>query len=426
MSSKPLVFRSLPAGCALLATFLAAPGLARTWNITVDGSGDAPTVQAGIDSAAAGDTVLVAPGTYYEAINFLGKAIVVRSLSGPEVTTLDGGGLGRVVTISSGESRDAILEGFKITHGQGGIIVLNSDPSIVGNVITENDATPEDGGGIWFTGVSVTRFPLIQGNIVTQNRGQNLAGGVGFGQRMVPEILGNYIADNEAIDGDGGGIYYRSFDNGAVIRGNTVINNRAGDHGGGIYVWHVGDIGTLEVEVSWNLIAGNIADGREGTGNSGGGIFTWETNAWIHHNTIVQNTGDGATGTYGAGIVLDQPGSPLVEKNIIALNLKGGGIWCGNGATPTIQNNLAWQNAGGDGVGRLPHLVAIERQHRGRPRLLRHPERRLPPAPGLPGYHPHRRAPRRLPDPRLRTRPGSPHDLGDAQEQVPRRPMKWS
>ena len=43
-----------------------------------------------------------------------------------------------------------------------------------------------------------------------------------------------------------------------------------------------------------------------------------------------------------------------MEKNIIALNLKGGGIWCGNGATPTIQNNLAWQNAGGDGVGGCP------------------------------------------------------------------------
>ena len=54
---------------------------------------------------------------------------------------------------------------------------------------------------------------------------------------MAPEILDNYIAENIATDGDGGGIYFRTFpdDTGAIIRGNVIENNYAGDHGGGFY-----------------------------------------------------------------------------------------------------------------------------------------------------------------------------------------------
>ena len=40
---------------------------------------DQPGIQAGIDVAANGDTVLVADSTYYENINYMGKAIMVAS-----------------------------------------------------------------------------------------------------------------------------------------------------------------------------------------------------------------------------------------------------------------------------------------------------------------------------------------------------------
>src|SRR5262245_61583098 len=119
----------------LLIAFFFEPAPVRTWNVFVDGSGDAPTVQAGIDSAASSDTVLVHPGTYFEWITFRNKNVVVKSSAGPGQTVIDGTGFNRqVVTFSNGQSREAVLEGFTITHGKGGIFINNSQPSIIGNI----------------------------------------------------------------------------------------------------------------------------------------------------------------------------------------------------------------------------------------------------------------------------------------------------
>jgi hypothetical protein len=335
------------------SVLFAAPVHARTWNIQVDGLADAPTVQAGIDSAAVGDTVLVYPGTYDEAIVFRGRDIVVRSAAGPEQTILDADGLGtRTVGFGENESRAALLEGFTITHGRGGVIVIDAEPSIVGNVIIDNSSA-QNGGGIWcIAGDFNVWRPLIMGNTVVGNSADNLAGGIGFLQLMVPEVVENHISGNLARDGDGGGIYYRSLDDGAIIRGNTVVSNQAGDHGGGIYAALIGSpLPALQLEISWNLIANNRAAGSDITGESGGGITLIETDAWVHHNTIVGNEGGATPTTLGGGIAVERIGSPLIEMNIIALTTQGGGVFCLKGATPMLQNNLAWQNMGGDGLG---------------------------------------------------------------------------
>src|SRR5262245_15837686 len=48
-----------------------------------------PTIQAAIDAAVDGDEIIVAPGTYHEAINFNGKALHLHSSDGPETTIID-------------------------------------------------------------------------------------------------------------------------------------------------------------------------------------------------------------------------------------------------------------------------------------------------------------------------------------------------
>jgi hypothetical protein len=78
---------------------------------------DQPTIQAGINAAVNGDTVLVAPGTYLENINFLGKAITVASAKGPRVTIIDGNKKDSVVIFDHKETTTSVLSGFTIQNG---------------------------------------------------------------------------------------------------------------------------------------------------------------------------------------------------------------------------------------------------------------------------------------------------------------------
>src|SRR3972149_6290407 len=76
---------------------------------------DQPTIQAGIDAASNGDTVLVAAGTYTVNLNFNGKNIVLKSASGPEATILTPATAGTpIIKAVSGEDTTATIDGFRL------------------------------------------------------------------------------------------------------------------------------------------------------------------------------------------------------------------------------------------------------------------------------------------------------------------------
>jgi len=295
---------------------------------------DFPTIQGAIeaDATSNGDTIMVKPGTYAENIDFIGKAIRVASTDGPEATVIDAHRFGSVVTFQNGEGPNSILEGFTIQNGAGtgistefyrggGIYCVNgSSPTIIGNIIRDNDLTGE-GCGICCIGSS----PTVVDNVITENFGYMSAGGAVYSYEGSPMILDNEIVHNGVTYGGGGGIYLCF--SAAIIDNNVIARNGAAGHismGGGIFAQ--GE--TVVPVISNNLIDDNWADW-------GGGIQCFYCSPEIFGNTVTANGYEGIS-CYGDVF-------SVISDNVIERNLFWG-IECSDGVSSTIKNNIISEN----------------------------------------------------------------------------------
>jgi len=230
---------------------------------TIHVPSEQPTIQAGIDAAVDGDTVLVSDGTYIgdgnRDINFLGKAIVVMSENGAEACIIDCEGVGRGFYFHSREHSGSVVQCFTIQNGSsnegGGISCENrSSPSILANRIIGN--TAQSGGGIH---CKFHSDAVIKGNIITENTATRFGGGIRCSYSSVT-IKKNLIASNSAysIDYGGGGIYCNNSP-APNIDGNTIIGNMATAGGGGIYC--NGSSPTITNSILWDNEQGEIHGG---------------------------------------------------------------------------------------------------------------------------------------------------------------------
>ena len=155
---------SLTGDCELVADFEPLP--------TVYVPDDYATIQAAIDDSRDGWIIIVRPGTYFENINFLGKAVTLKSTDPDDSqvtasTIIDGQQAGSVVTFANNEDSTCVLKGMTIYNGNssygGGIFCSNTSPSISNCIIRGN--TAEKGGGIYCSNSS----PNINNCTIGQN-----------------------------------------------------------------------------------------------------------------------------------------------------------------------------------------------------------------------------------------------------------------
>jgi len=262
---------------------------------------DVPTIQGAIGVASAGDTVLVAPGTYPENLNFLGKAITVTSEVGATDTVIDGQKVDHVVRFANGETRSSVLVGFTLRNGHGfdgggGVSIKSSSPSVISNIIAENVA---ECCGL---GVSIENgSPLLQYNVISSNR----------------ELL------NSAF---GGGIYAQG-PGSPLILNNTITNHYCAV-GAGIFLSHISGVPVI----AGNFIARNV---DSSSGPDGAGITVWQSpNAMLLNNVVVNNS---------SGIEWDsffETGFPQMINNTIAGNAGFGVALGGWSLAPLVANNI--------------------------------------------------------------------------------------
>ena len=262
-----------PVGCFGSASVLLVPS-------------EYPNIQAALDAASTGDTVLVAPGVYAGSgnrdLDFGGDDVVLISSGGPAVTIIACGGLGRAFHFHGGEGPVAKVGGFGIYGGSadrgGAILCEGSSPTLENLTLTLGQATLSGGAVALRSGSS----PSLLDIRITGNGSGGDGGAISCEQDCSPYLWKLVIYDNTAA-GDGGAISCSGNASPTLLRGTIAFNSAAGSGGA------VATRGSSQVL----LERVNLAFAQ-----SGGGVYSSESSAVnLNCSNVFGNEGGDFLGT---------------------------------------------------------------------------------------------------------------------------------
>ncbi len=324
-------------------------------NRTIQVPADHRTIQAAVDAASAGDTIVVSPGNYQERITFK-SGVTLRGVDRDLCTIRIVPGEKQVISVEKCSA--GLIENLTI-DGQGGI--------------KRKDYTPD--------GIDLTDSDLIIRNCLLRN---HLDYGIQIQGRTSRTIIENSTCENNNV-----GILVKDRDASPLVRNNQCRLNQAY----GIYFAQaasgtiekntcnrnsVGGIGAADEGTSPRIIQNTCMEneivginlGRQATGkvemnictrNKTHGIrlqdkgtsFSLEKNECNHnvHNGIYYDTGstgDAAGNTCRnngwSGITIADPGSSAVLTDNDCQQNSNAGIYIGKGGSGIVQDNTCNQN----------------------------------------------------------------------------------
>jgi predicted outer membrane repeat protein len=261
------------------------------------------TIGGALAISAAGDTIVVRPGTYPEHV-VLVDGVVLLADDPMDRPVIDGTASGRPIS-ASGCGSGTVVNGFVIRHGFSTAIGGGAMLSASQVVFTECDFldnTGSIGGAIGAVGSSFTVDGCVfSGNVATQS-----GGAIGMTDASSPDIGNSSFVANSAFAG-----------------GAMAIRNGCTPQ-----------------------ITGCLVDG--GTADQGAALwYDFLTGGSVTQCTIVNAQ---ATGGSGGVLYLASVSSPVIQRSIVAFGAGGGAIFAVGGATATFGCNCVFGNVGGDAI----------------------------------------------------------------------------
>ena len=319
----------------------------------IDIPADRATIAEGLEAAAAGDTVLIAAGTWYEHDLELPAGVILRGATGnPSDVIIDARRTGRVLLCSHLEQgvhiadltlTNAHIYSGRIVYRGGGLACFSSDVSLDNCILTTNQA--HEGGGIYIEGASEVRITRCR---FEKNQANYVGGGMSCRGGARPLVTDCTFIDNSARD-NGGALF--SMASRPVVSRCTMRGNSA-PSGAATYSY------LSASQFVYCLLVGNSVLDEARVDDDSGGVLQFRSD---RGGMLVNCTITGNQAGAGSGTVLIRDGVLAMTGTIVHGSTSGRAVLLDSSGTVDLNCCNLFGNRDGDYTAELAGFAGTAR-----------------------------------------------------------------